>query len=256
MVTRRRPRHYRDGGVVVPTSPADVADVAPAAVGRKAPPEAAPEILPAAAPDMIPPATPEASDAVMAALVAQKRAEAMASGGQAAPAPQPQPAAPQMSERRRQFIEANPELRDPRNDEAIRGYLGQAKRMNITDEADIDNFVLSGLRWEAATRAPRREEPEPAPSRAQSPLPRSMPEQRRSMPMAAPVTREVPTYSGKPRTSGTLSAEEREAAIAAIPDRPDLPKLSARQKEMMYLEQREKYRRMVADGTYSEQRQR
>jgi hypothetical protein len=251
MVTRRRPKQYRDGGAVVPDPPA-VVDAAPAAVLANAPP-------PAAAPDILP-ASPEASDAVMAALVAQKRAEAMQRGGQAAaPAPQSQPAAPQMSERRQRFVEAHPELLDPRNREAVESYWKQAQRMGMQDEAEVDNFVLSGLRWEQATRSPRREEPEPAPSRAESPLPRSMPEQRRSMPMTAPVSREVPNTSGRRRSSGDplhLTEEERQAARDAIPDRPDLPRLTNAQKEYLYAQNKQKYGRMKADGTYSEQRQR
>jgi hypothetical protein len=45
-------------------------------------------------------------------------------------------------------------------------------------------------------------------------------------------------------------------AHKAIPDRPDLPKLTNHEKELLYLRNREKYKAMVASGEYTDQRQR
>jgi hypothetical protein len=51
-----------------------------------------------------------------------------------------------------------------------------------------------------------------------------------------------------------LTEEERQIARASIVDRPDMPPLTNAQKEYLYWKNREKYRGMVADGTYSEQK--
>jgi hypothetical protein len=249
MATRRKQkvRHYKQGGAV----PLD--DVLPG-FGREDAAALPADVTAAPAlpePDNIPPS--ETGDAVLQAILRQRRAEELQTQRAAEPAPhqQPAPPQPQMSPRRRAFVEANPELANPQNAEAVMGYLRQAERMGMQDEAEVDAFVLQSLKSEQRQREPRREEPA---SYAEPPQARAEP--RRSMPMSAPVQRSAPTMSGKPRTSGTLTAEEREMAHAAIPDRPDLPKLTNAQKEFMYLQNREKYQRMKADGTYSEQRQR
>lgn len=95
----------------------------------------------------------------------------------------------------------------------------------------------------------RQAQPEPEPA-AQP--------QRRSMPMTAPVSREVPTAASGTRkqSSMRLTEEERKIARDSIPDRPDLPKLTNTQKEYLYARNKAKYQRMVADGTYDVQRQR
>ena len=248
MATRRKPKAYKTGGAV----PLD--DVLPG-FGREDAAALPADVTAAPAlpePDNIPPS--ETGDAVLQAILRQRRAEELQTQRAAEPAPhqQPAPPQPQMSPRRRAFVEANPELANPQNAEAVMGYLRQAERMGMQDEAEVDAFVLQSLKSEQRHREPRYEEP--APSYAEPPQARTEP--RRSMPMSAPVQRSAPTMSGKPRTSGTLTAEEREMAHAAIPDRPDLPKLTNAQKEFMYLQNREKYQQMLRDGTYSEQRQR
>jgi hypothetical protein len=43
-------------------------------------------------------------------------------------------------------------------------------------------------------------------------------------------------------------------ARRSIIDRPDMPRMTNEQKEWTYLQQRNKYRRMLADGSYSEQK--
>ena len=83
--------------------------------------------------------------------------------------------------------------------------------------------------------------------------PKSAPQpQRRSMPMSAPVSRDVPTPSGQRQESSkiTLSAEERQIARNAIVDRPDMPKMSNEQKELIYARNKQKLHRMRANGEY------
>lgn len=97
-----------------------------------------------------------------------------------------------------------------------------------------------GLRQESQ----RQEEPAPQP-------------QKRSIPMTAPVSREVPTASGtRKQSSMRLTEEERKIARDSIPDRPDLPKLTNAQKEYLYARNKAKYEQMKRDGTYDQQRQR
>jgi hypothetical protein len=76
--------------------------------------------------------------------------------------------------------------------------------------------------------------------------------QRRSLPMSAPVSRDVPSASGHRQPDGwnTLSAEERQIARNSFTD----PNVSNEQKELMYLRQKQKLHRMRQDGSYSEQR--
>ncbi|WP_315806580.1 MULTISPECIES: hypothetical protein [unclassified Bradyrhizobium] len=201
------------------------------------------------------------------------------------PAPQAmtleeQVAAQPWSDRRKRFVlEHRDILLAPQNAEAVQDYMRMAKRRGIVDEEEFDRFVVNGVRFEQSARDHHLEEARaasasPAPPRARreafqsSPMPAAtsaaMPVAevevpRRSMPMAAPVQREVPTMSGKP-VSGSgrmhLTEEERMMARAAIPDRPDMPKLTDAQKEFLYAKNKQKYHRMLADGTYDQQRQR
>jgi hypothetical protein len=88
--------------------------------------------------------------------------------------------------------------------------------------------------------------PQPEPKPAPQP-------QRRSMPMSAPVSRDVPTPSGQRQENSskvTLSAEERQIARNAIVDRPDMPKMSNEQKELIYARNKQKLHRMRANGEY------
>jgi hypothetical protein len=282
MATRRRTQkvrhHFKDGGAV------PIEDVLPG-FGREEPearaadadvPSPAPPPPPEPEPD-IPPS--ENSDAVLLAIMGQRRAEQVPAEAMqraaveqpAQPAP-PQPAPPQMSERRIAFIQAHPELLARENAEAVQSYWQQAQRVGMTDEAEVDRYVLQGVLWEQRQREPRREEPEPAPSYAEPPQsqreafqepppePRRPPppsEPRRSMPMTAPPQREVPSYNGKRASSNRMRLTEEERMIArTLPDRPDLPKLTNAQKEYLYAQQKAKYEAMKASGEYTDQRQR
>jgi hypothetical protein len=95
----------------------------------------------------------------------------------------------------------------------------------------------------------RKAPPNPEPSPAPQP-------QRRSMPVSAPVSRDVPTPTGQRQSSNkmTLSPEEVAIARASIQDRPDMPALTNAQKEYIYAQNKRKYQAMKANGTYSEQK--
>ncbi|WP_315775102.1 MULTISPECIES: hypothetical protein [unclassified Bradyrhizobium] len=238
------------------------------------------------------PAASDSTDAIRAAIEGQRRAEALHADAmlrsatqQPEPAPQvmtleEQVAAQPWSDRRKRFVlEHRDILLAPQNAEAVQDYMRMAKRRGIVDEEEFDRFVVSGVRFEQSARDHHLEEARaaaasPAPPLARQEAFRSPPMPaatsaampvaevevpRRSMPMAAPVQREVPTMSGKPASgSGQmhLTEEERIMARAAIPDRPDMPKLTDAQKEFLYAKNKQKYHRMVADGTYDQQRQR
>lgn len=79
----------------------------------------------------------------------------------------------------------------------------------------------------------------------------------RSIPMTAPVSRDVPNASGVRTTSTkiTLSEEERDIARRSIIDRPDLPKMTDAQKEYAYAKNKQRLMAMKANGTYSERRE-
>jgi hypothetical protein len=275
-------RGYRSGGAVTTD------DRLPGFGMSEEPEEARADVPPpshAAPPQQHPPA----DDAVARALAGQRLAEQMQAEQMHRPAaehahPQ-QPARQPMtveqwidaqpwSDRRKDFVREHRELLLPQNAEAVESYWKMARRLGITDEAEVDDYVWRGLSFEQASRRaaeerarnPHREAAEDAPASSAPPQARREPipptlqpsaAPRRSMPMTAPVTREVPTMNGRRMSENNrLSPEERDMAHKAIPDRPDLPKMTNHEKELMYLRNREKYRRMLADGTYDQQRQR
>lgn len=87
--------------------------------------------------------------------------------------------------------------------------------------------------------APKTEEPKPQPKQ-------------RSIPMTAPPSREVPTAAGQRSKPGTmtLTAEERLIARTAIIDRPDLPKMTNAEKELLYARNKARLQKMKASGEY------
>jgi hypothetical protein len=277
MTRRKLPRKYKDGGAV------PIPDTAPGLPGfgleePEAPTaDATSDVQNGSALPATPPASNEGADAIMHALAAQRRAEQMQRDAiERQPAPEHQQPAPSesdpptleqqidaqpWSDRRKAFIKAHPELLLPQNGGAIEVYFKQERLRGIDpDSAEMDDHILAGVRWEQHQRAPRREpepprDPEPAQAR-QEPVPelrpRSMPEPRRSMPMSAPVSREAPSANGRPRDAdNTLSPAEREIAWT-LP----APGMSKREKELLYLRNRQKYEAMKADGSYADQRQR
>jgi hypothetical protein len=214
-------------------------------------------------PDAIPAADPSASDAVMHALAAQQQAERMQQQPQ-----QPRPLtiadidAMPWSERRKSFVRAHPELLLPHHAEAIDGYFKQGSRLGYApDSEEMDEHIWQGVAYERAIRERRlvaaetaRRAPEPPEAEREPFRPQpSMPERRISAPMVAPVAREAPSYGGKRMSSNnTLTPAEREIAHSAIPDRPDLPRLTNTQKEYMYLQQKQRYEEMRRTGEYDD----
>src|SRR5262245_15044308 len=117
------------------------------------------------------------------------------------------------------------------------GYLVDRRKIQAFSDA---YFEALDSEFGFTHQQPERREPEPAPQ-----------PQKRSMPMAAPVSREVPTGSGtRKQSSMRLTEEERKIARDSIPDRPDLPKLTNAQKEYMYAKNKAKYEEMKRNGTY------
>lgn len=74
--------------------------------------------------------------------------------------------------------------------------------------------------------------------------------QRRTMPMSAPVSRDVPTATGTRSTPMHLTEEERKIARISIMDRPDMPNLTNEQKEYIYAQNKRKLHAMRANGQY------
>jgi multidrug efflux pump subunit AcrA (membrane-fusion protein) len=74
--------------------------------------------------------------------------------------------------------------------------------------------------------------------------------QRRTMPMSAPVSRDVPTATGTRSTPMHLTEEERKIARISIMDRPDMPNLTNEQKEYIYAQNKRKLHTMRANGQY------
>jgi len=231
MATRRKYKvqHFRDGGVVKDVGPI-TADAAPEPAGS-----------PPVAPD------PQAEESPLArALAAARHAEALQH--QAA---QRQPTEherfvdnmPGLNDRKRNFLKANPELMRPGIAEIAGRHYQEALAAGIADDSpEIEAHIIQNTARELASHR----EPEPvrlAPAASSPAAP-----QRRSMPMSAPVTRNIPSAAGRrPEGSNRLSPEEADIARRSFGD----PNMSNAEKELLYLRNREKYRQMKADGRYS-----
>lgn len=295
MATRRKlPRKYKTGGAVLDDilpgfgreEPDDVS--AAATADEPAPPPMRSETGDAVMQAL---AAQRRAEELQRAAAIEQAAQHHQQQHQPAPPPQAQPmtieqqidAAP-WPQWRKDFLRQYPGLLAPENRDYVEFYASQAVHSGIDQNSpDFDRYILDHVieekqavarSQEQAARSRHREQPEaaqasPEPPQSQReafqeppPEPRRPPpsEPRRSMPMTAPVSRsEAPSYSGK-RTSSSntlrLTEEERKIARDSIPDRPDAPKYTDAQKEYLYATNRDKYRRMVADGTYSEQRDR
>ena len=68
--------------------------------------------------------------------------------------------------------------------------------------------------------------------------------------MQAPVSRDAPSVSGYRQPSNHLTAAEVTIAHNSFTD----PNMSNREKELLYLKNKQRYNAMKADGSYSEQR--
>jgi hypothetical protein len=162
---------------------------------------------------------------------------------------------------RKEFVRQNPAMVAQENRRYVDFYSHQANEAGISrDSIEFDRFILRRMTQEKEMVARAREEaqaerPAVAPSVARPEAPRvrsdvQKPNIQRSMPMAAPVSREAPNVSSGQRRSNdmTLSAEERDIARNSIMDRPDMPKLTDAQKEYIYQQNRERMRELRRQG--------
>jgi hypothetical protein len=254
-----RIRKYKTGGAV-PAEPAELPDVAPDAAREPAP-------------DPI-------QDPVLYALRQTERAEEL----QRQYARPPQTLAeqidtdPGLSGPQRQFLRQHPHvLSDPR---ALMFYVSAARSRGIKDDSpEFFDTILNGFKREhergvehAKHLAEMKSQPHRAvekahehadeieeralamvpgaqpPPKASSAMAPSTPEPRRSIPVSAPVHRDVPTFSGnrESHVDVRLTAEERDIARRSY----SAPDMTDAQKEYAYWVQREKLRRMRRDGSY------
>jgi hypothetical protein len=240
----------------------------------------APEIPPSAPPPDEPIAAPadDDRDAVRRALEGVRKAEEL-HRQQATAQRQPSEheayvnSLPGLSDRKRNFLKANPALL--RQDVApIAGehYQNGLAAGLADDSAELERFVLEKTTQSLEHRRQLRSapvEPEPAVDpeieKAARELeaeaealqreylaPQPMPQAalpRRSIPVSAPVSRGAPSLAtGRPMSMSnrTLSAAEVEIAHNSFTDST----MSNRDKELLYLQNREKLHRMRASGEY------
>jgi hypothetical protein len=227
MASRRKPKHYRDGGVV----PSDSAMPDSASAGEP----------PAAETADVPASQPAASERSVAdELRAIQRAEEMAR--EMAEPRRPQTVAEYVdtlpvSARQKQFLKTYPQLMRPDVvQHANQAYLA-AKAAGLRDDTEEqENFVLE--KTGEALRKLRAPPPESEYRRklandlereleemgdtAPPPAPRqTAPTPQRSLPISAPVSRNIPSASGGSVPMRiTLSPEERDMARRAYASMP------------------------------------
>lgn len=165
--------------------------------------------------------------------------------------PAPAPAAPLDFEQKvsslgvpdnaKSWLRQHPELVNDaaKNEElgAAHLYLTKAKKIEPFSQAYFDALDNEfGFKAAPSAAAPQ---PEPQPQ----PQP-----QRRSIPMTAPVSRDVPTASGQrqPSSKVTLTAEERQIARTSF----TAPDMTNEQKELAYARNKQKLQQMRANGGY------
>jgi hypothetical protein len=245
MATRRKyrePQGYRDGGAVPPVDNIIIAEPAPPS--------------PAAAAPM--PSPPADDDALGRALAAQQRAEEL----------QRQPRTVEqhidslaLSDHKKQFLKQHPSMAtDPGEARAMSFRYHQALNAGIPDDTEeMNQAILHGMQREREHAVSTLVKAPPADPRPidPTPAPAALAPRKSSLPMSAPPSRDVPSYSsGKPASSKklTLSPEEVQIARSSIIDKPGMPKMSNAEKEWTYLQNKLRYQQMLADGSYSEQR--
>jgi len=252
MATRRKyaPAKYRDGGRV------PIEDIS--IPGDE--PSSTTELRVATTPN---PATKEDENPLQRAVDAQTRAEEL----QRAPSQLDQHLAGlPISDHQRAFLRAHPEfLFDEFRSRAMAASYRDALDEGIEDDTEAMNQrILDGVQREIAylhqvatdnirsraypAPAAEPEEPVAAPE-PPAPAPARMPAPaRRSMPVSAPVSRDIPMASGQRQHSNsvTLSAEERDMAHRSFTD----PNMSDAQKELLYARNKQKLQRMRANGEY------
>jgi hypothetical protein len=256
VATRRRykspPGYFRGGAV---PSGAKIPDSAGAPQVEPAP--IAPPVE--AAPIEAPPVSSSptfADDPLVRAHAAQLRAEELQRHAARAPSNAGRPptiddvvnAIPGLSEHKRAFLREHPNFLEPASADQVRFHYHSALAAGVADDTpEMNRAILDGV-------ASERERSVDV-ARKIAATPPAAP-RRPSIQFSAPVSREVPNASGKRHSDDmTLTPEERDIARRSIIDRPDLPRMTNAEKEWQYLQNRNRLRRMKADGSYSEQRE-
>jgi hypothetical protein len=165
------------------------------------------------------------------------------------PAPAPAAAAPPpdfeqkvaslgVPDNAKSWLRQHPELVNDaaKNEElgAAHLYLTKAKKIEPFSQAYFEALDTE-FGFKAAPAAAPQPEPQPQP-------------QRRSMPMTAPVSRDVPTPSGQRQSSSkvTLTAEERQIARTSF----TAPDMTNEQKELLYARNKQRLAQQRANGAY------
>jgi hypothetical protein len=136
---------------------------------------------------------------------------------------------------------------EPANAKEVAFHYRASLAAGIPDDtAQMNEAILSGLRREREHAVEQARAVVEAPAAPRRP----------SVRVSAPVSREAPAMSGRrePSDQNTLSPEEVDIARRSIIDRPDMPPMTNAQKELQYLRNRNRYRAMVRNGSYSEQK--
>jgi len=155
--------------------------------------------------------------------------------------PQPAPQAPldfeqrieKMPDSAKSWLRKHPEFI---NDTALNNKIGSAHSYLVNNRG-VEAFspkYFEALDEEFGFKAPAPVEPQP--------------QQRRSMPVSAPVSRDVPTANGQRQPSNriTLSQEERQIARTSFTN----PNMSNEQKELLYARNKAKLNKLRANGEY------
>jgi len=164
------------------------------------------------------------------------------------PAPAPAAAAPldfegriaKMPESAKSWLRQHPEFI---NDTALNAKIGNAHNY-IVNNKNVEAFspaYFDALDTEFGFKAAAAAAPEPE----LQPQPQP---QRRSIPMTAPVSRDVPTATGQRQASTkmTLTAEERQIARTSF----TAADMTNEQKELLYARNKQKLQQMRANGAY------
>jgi hypothetical protein len=266
MVVRRK---YKTGGRVPISDEAGAAPVgAPADEPVVLNVEPEPDITPEHEPEDDAVRHEPEDDAVLRSIMATQRAEMLARDPVAATIN-----SWPISDRQKAFLNANRELIDPANAAVIHAARQEAASQGILpDTAEEESAILGAVhgaiqqRQEAAIANVRSQAAPILPPAAKPALPVTpilppiMPPRKATVPMSAPVTRDVPSASGRPAGSQnqiTLTPEERAVArnsFGAIKGADGkMVDLTIEQKEMMYAQNKARMLRMRANGTLNDQ---
>jgi hypothetical protein len=173
-----------------------------------------------------------------------------------------------LTDHKRRFLKSHPSLLNEPYRQSMAHAHHLALHAGVPDDTPaMDHAVLAGVARDiqhhhalSAANGQGGQGQHPTPSSLSSPdhlaaelaqpAPIAPPPQRKSsMPFSAPVSRDVPSGYRGPSDRNTLSAEEVQIARASITD----PTMSNAKKELLYLKNRNRYRAMKANGSYSDQ---